>query len=330
MTKPYNFLVFIGRFQPFHLGHWFVINEALNQADTVIVLIGSANRPRALKNPFNYEERAEMILRAFGDEYDGRILCVPLEDYAYNDNKWLACVQSTIFHITGGTGRVGVIGHHKDDSSYYLSLFPLLGGVNLPNYDNLSATPIRHTYFEQGVIDNNLPNNVQAFLAEFQHTSAFSELQQEHHHVSAYRQAWAAAPYPPTFVTADALVVQAGHILLIERGGEYGHGLYALAGGFLDGGETLLDCAVRELYEETGLVIDKAALKSSRTFDAPDRSVRGRTVTTVFYFELTGDSLPTVQGSDDARRAFWLPLGELDSQMMFEDHYDVIVAMLGV
>ncbi|OPH39023.1 ADP-ribose pyrophosphatase, partial [Moraxella equi] len=84
------------------------------------------------------------------------------------------------------------------------------------------------------------------------------------------------------------------------------------------------------IQEETGLIISPNALKASHTFDAPDRSVRGRTVTTVFYFELTGDKLPDVAGGDDASLAFWLPLGKLDGRMMFEDHYSVITKMLGL
>ena len=87
---------------------------------------------------------------------------------------------------------------------------------------------------------------------------------------------------------------------------------------------------MRELQEETGLIVNPNALKSSHTFDAPERSIRGRTITTVFYFELMGDDLPDVVGGDDANRAFWLPLGELDGRMMFEDHYSIITKMLGL
>lgn len=198
------------------------------------------------------------------------------------------------------------------------------------NHANLSATPMRERYFAKGEIDGHLPANVAEFLAEFKHHDEFANLQREHQHITNYQRPWQHAPYPPVFVTADALVVQAGHVLLIERGGEYGRGLYALAGGFLDENETLLECALRELVEETGFVIDKNALKEVQVFDKPDRSARGRTVTSVFYFELLGDELPKVKGSDDASRAFWLPLGELDSEQMFEDHYDVIVKMLGL
>ena len=47
----YNHIVFIGRFEPFHIGHKQVIEKALTLADEVIILVGSANQPRTLKNP---------------------------------------------------------------------------------------------------------------------------------------------------------------------------------------------------------------------------------------------------------------------------------------
>ena len=39
--------------------------------------------------------------------------------------------------------------------------------------------------------------------------------------------------------------------------------------------------------------------------------------------------LPKVKGSDDAKTAQWIPLGELNPQTMFEDHYFIIEDMLG-
>jgi len=61
MKKKFDYLVFIGRFQPFHHGHAKVIETALENAEHVIVLIGSSNRARDWYNPFTYEERASII-----------------------------------------------------------------------------------------------------------------------------------------------------------------------------------------------------------------------------------------------------------------------------
>lgn len=335
----FDYLVFIGRFQPFHLGHEFVVRQALTHAKTVIILIGSANSPRTIKNPFSFDERESMILQAFENEQgdSDRMVCLPIDDTLYNDHKWLQNIYEAVSFITGDDdATIGVIGHTKDDSSYYLSLFPNWGFVELPSFEELSATPIRRAYFlEEGLesgddLYEKMPEPSRLFLQKFRQTEDFDDLQREYRHVLDYQSSWSSAPYPPIFVTADALVVQAGHVLLIERGGEYGRGLYALAGGFLDKDETLLQCALRELEEETGLIISPSTLKSQHTFDLPSRSARGRTVTTVFYFELTGERLPDVSGGDDANTAFWLPLGQLDGRMMFEDHYSVITKVLGL
>ena len=330
MTYEFDYLVFIGRFQPFHDGHKFVVTEALQRAKNVIMLIGSANSPRTIKNPFSFDERKQMILGTFDDVESARIHCLPIDDTLYNDHQWLYNIQSALHHQTQGQGRIGIIGHTKDDSSYYLSLFPNWSAIELPSFENLSATPLRKAYFEQGIIDERMPDASQNFLQSFISTPDYMRLKQEYQHIQTFKAEWKDAPYPPIFCTADALVVQAGHVLMIERGGEYGRGLWALPGGFLDKDEKWINCALRELQEETGLIIHKDQIKFQEIFDTPDRSPRGRTITNVFYAELTGDTLPDVKGGDDASRAFWLPLRELDGKRMFEDHYSIIMKMLGL
>ena len=57
----YDYAVFIGRFQPFHVGHYHVVTEALKIAKEVILVIGSHDRPRDIRNPFTTQERIEII-----------------------------------------------------------------------------------------------------------------------------------------------------------------------------------------------------------------------------------------------------------------------------
>ena len=145
--RHYKYLVFIGRFQPFHLGHKAVIDEALQRADNVIMLIGSANLPRSLRNPFTVAERSQMIKGAYSKDDAARIHCVGLDDALYNDTRWLQYVQAAVKSVTGDLrADIGLIGHSKDSSSYYLSLFPNWASVSVPNYQSLSATPIREGY----------------------------------------------------------------------------------------------------------------------------------------------------------------------------------------
>ncbi|MDO5651125.1 MAG: bifunctional nicotinamide-nucleotide adenylyltransferase/Nudix hydroxylase, partial [Moraxella sp.] len=330
----FDYLIFIGRFQPFHHGHEFIVREALVRAKQVILLIGSANSPRTIKNPFTFAERKAMILQSFDTATAKRLICLPIDDTLYNDHKWLHNIRSTVNIATKSSPKhkIGVIGHTKDDSSYYLSLFPDWAYLELPNFQNLSATPLRQAYFGQADSElyQKMPAASAEFLQQFRHSHDFVRLQNEFHHINDYRQSFHHLPYPPIFVTTDALVVQSGHILLIERGGEYGNGLWALPGGFLDENETLLQGVLRELKEETSLSLSQHDLKSTHTFDAPERSLRARTLTTVFHFVPPHRTLPTVQGNDDAKQAFWLPLDELDGERMFEDHYSIITKILGL
>ncbi len=343
-TIDFDYLVFIGRFQPFHIGHQYVVEIALKHAHEVILLIGSANTPRTPKNPFTADERISMIRDSFSEDSRSRLHCLPINDAPYQDNKWLIGVQNAISSVTQKsnqrTPKIAIIGHNKDESSYYLSLFPQFDSFMVDNFNNLSATPLRHAYLGDDdaartqAYAQMTPASSQ-FAKQFIMTDSYAKIKAEFDHIDAYQAAWACAPYPPSFITADALVVQSGHILLIERGGAYGQGFYALPGGFVDNGEDFLSAAIRELGEETQLAIDKhkllAHLKSSRLFDAPKRSARARTVSMVYYFELPSyPKLPAVQGADDANRAFWLPLSKLDARLMFEDHYGIICSMLSI
>ncbi|WP_218690487.1 bifunctional nicotinamide-nucleotide adenylyltransferase/Nudix hydroxylase [Psychrobacter sp. BF1] len=337
-NKHYKYLVFIGRFQPFHSGHKAVIDEALKRADEVIMLIGSANLPRSLRNPFTVDERTAMIKGAYSENEAARIHCVALDDALYNDTRWLKYVQAGVRSVTGDLhADIGLIGHSKDSSSYYLSLFPNWASVAVPNYQNLSATPIRDSYLMGATpTPERTPESTRKVLNEFKTSADYKQLNEEAGFIDTYKKQWEAAPYPPTFMTADALVVQSGHILLVERRSMPGRGLWALPGGFLNPKETLFDACIRELREETRLKVPEPVLRGSchsqHTFDDPYRSARGRTITQAFYLQLKNDAkgLPKVKGGDDAAQAFWLPLAELDAKMMFEDHYAIITKMVGL
>lgn len=50
----------IGRFQPFHLGHQYLLEEALKQCEQVVVGIGSANITDE-DNPYSYDLRKRMV-----------------------------------------------------------------------------------------------------------------------------------------------------------------------------------------------------------------------------------------------------------------------------
>lgn len=322
-------LVFIGRFQPFHNGHKAVIDAALEQAKEVVVVVGSSFAARNIRNPFTFEERKAMIEGVFPTD---RVKVVPVSDYPYDDNKWVNAIQKIVDDTIPHAKDVGLIGHSKDSTSYYLNIFPRWKNhVEVEDVGGINATDIRKKYFDGFLVGYKfIPEATDVFLTEFRSTNACRTIMQEYAMVKKYKEAWKAAPFPPTFMTVDAVVVQSGHILLVKRGDMPGKGLWALPGGFLNQEETMLDGAIRELKEETKIKVPvpvlKGSIKESKTFDAPNRSARGRTITQAFFIDLGVGELPKVKGSDDAEKAFWIPLNEVVKQRdrFFEDHLAII------
>ncbi len=57
----YQTSLFIGRFQPFHLGHLSALKQGLTVSSQVVIVIGSANKNFELKNPLTANERLEIL-----------------------------------------------------------------------------------------------------------------------------------------------------------------------------------------------------------------------------------------------------------------------------
>ena len=56
--------IFVGRFQPFHMGHLLVIKYILEEVDELVLVIGSAQYSHTIDNPFTTGERLTMIHNA--------------------------------------------------------------------------------------------------------------------------------------------------------------------------------------------------------------------------------------------------------------------------
>ena len=116
--------------------------------------------------------------------------------------------------------------------------------------------------------------------------------------------------YPHHAIATDCVIFGFdGHnlkILLIERGGEPFKGKWAFPGGFLRPDETVEECAIRELKEETGF--DISFLEQLRTFSKLDRDPRERVIS-IAFFALA--KIAEVKGGDDAKVAQWFELDQI-------------------
>ena len=127
--------------------------------------------------------------------------------------------------------------------------------------------------------------------------------------------------YPHPSVTTDCVVFGFDgtklSVLLIERGNDPFKGCWAFPGGFLNMEETALECAKRELYEETGL--QDVCLRQFHAFTDPKRDPRERVISIAYYGVV---DICEVRGGDDAAKAQWFPLDELP-RLAFD--HDVIL-----
>jgi bifunctional NMN adenylyltransferase/nudix hydrolase len=376
MSKKFSLLVFIGRFRPFHLGHKHVIDTALANADNVLVFVGSANRPCKYKNPWTAQETRRVLDAEYANA-DAAPIVETLDDHLHdNDFNWLMEVQRKVdFHVRAlrhlhgdnAEIKVGLIGHSKDGTSYYLKKFPQWGSIEVPaftvNGKTLDATKIRAALFDSPCLNWSMnvadiselvPVSTRIFLNSWgtlnqdkilmiRNSIAFARTyRQEHAYVGKKtvdehgNEIYTGKSYEPSHTTADSILIQSGHVLLGRRKFNPGKGQWALPGGFAGAFEPVRDASLRELSEETQIKLREETLRLAfrfkHVFSDPNRSEdRGRIITHAYLYLLNDRAeLAEVEAADDFEEVKWFQLGLLDPSEMYSDHFWIIMKMLAM
>lgn len=90
-----------GRFQPFHIGHKFLVDEMLKECDLGVILIGSAIKNDE-KNIFDMETRKQMIYDIYGENKKLLIGANIDLDLPYaEDAQWDVVFSSCVLSLTG-------------------------------------------------------------------------------------------------------------------------------------------------------------------------------------------------------------------------------------
>lgn len=179
--ERFNLAVYIGRFQPFHKAHLEICLEGFKIADHLLVIVGSRSKGRrTFKNPWTSDEREQMIRRSLNKHVGvtQRLHVASIFDVPGDDEAWREQVHELIdgviyddiedpLGIDQSDPKVTLIGHKKDDSSYYLQTFPRL--VYSPvavskDAQSLNATDIRARIMLKLPYGNLLPDGTQEFL----------------------------------------------------------------------------------------------------------------------------------------------------------------------
>jgi len=86
--------LFVGRFQPFHLGHLNAIKDILKEVEELVIVIGGAQYSHNINNPFTAGERLIMVRKALeeaGMDYS-RVWVVPVPD-VHLHMMWVSAVE---------------------------------------------------------------------------------------------------------------------------------------------------------------------------------------------------------------------------------------------
>ena len=89
--------LFVGRFQPFHIGHLNDIKWILERYDKVIIVIGSSQESNTEKNPFTVEKRKKMIENTLKNEKIEKDVYEIIEiPDAHDDEKWTKSILDKV------------------------------------------------------------------------------------------------------------------------------------------------------------------------------------------------------------------------------------------
>lgn len=357
MKKVYSKACVIGRFEPtMHNGHVAMVKKALEVAETVYILVGSASAYPDTKNPISFNLRQRCIHKIITTEFPNdyrRIVILPLNDYKYNDEKWKTEVRTQMNEHSND--KIAMVGFEKDEDSYWLKTFgwshvnvePLMVdylGKNVP----MSSTFIRDHWLRTGKISfqDVLPDASIEFLRKFTWGSGmmfapeFDRLNEERLLWDKELKKFENYPYQGSLhaCCADAVVVCNNHLLVIERKFAPGKGAWAIPGGHKDANETFRYAALRELEEEVKLKVCpkviRGSIKGQELFDDPKRTAEFCKPTVAQYIVLEPNNngkLPKVKADSDAKKAFWVPMHEVkkNRNRFFDDHFDICQHFIG-
>ena len=159
----------IGRFQPFHLGHLEAINFALSKIDQLYIGIGSSNKSNQPRNPFNAEERKQMIVTSLNENILKRVSIYEIPDLD-DHSKWTKSIDEII-------PNYDVVFSNDDFTrSLYEKRHIKVVPVVLKTREELSGTNIREKILTNNNWESLVPDGTRNVLLEINARSRLEQL----------------------------------------------------------------------------------------------------------------------------------------------------------
>lgn len=163
--------LYVGRFQPFHLGHLNAIKDVLKEVDELIIVIGSAQYSHNVNNPFTAGERLVMIRKALeegGIDYS-RTWIVPVPD-VHLHMMWVSALE-------GYTPRFeAVYSNEPLTRRLFMEAGYEVKAIRLFERKSYSSTEIREKMLKDEDWEKFVPKSVAAFIMEIDGINRLQDL----------------------------------------------------------------------------------------------------------------------------------------------------------
>jgi nicotinamide-nucleotide adenylyltransferase len=163
--------LYVGRFQPFHLGHLDAIKHILGKAEELVIVIGSAQYSHTVKDPFTAGERLTMIRKALDEaEIDySRVWVVPVPD-VHLHMMWVSALE-------GYTPKFDVV---YSNEPLTRRLFTEAGHkvLAIPYFERkfYSSTAVREKMLKDESWEKLVPKSVAVFIREIDGVNRLRDL----------------------------------------------------------------------------------------------------------------------------------------------------------
>ncbi len=151
--------LFVGRFQPFHLGHVDMVKRIVAKHGEVVIGIGSAQYSHTRENPFTAGERYEMIRRTLDAEGIQAYHIVPIPD-THVHSVWVGHVVSLVPRFDVVYTNSPLVVRLFREKGFHVEELPLL------KREAYSGTQIRKLIYGGGDWMSLVPKEVASFVLE--------------------------------------------------------------------------------------------------------------------------------------------------------------------
>jgi len=165
--------LYIGRFQPFHLGHLEAVKHILGKVDDLVIVVGSAHDSHTIENPFTAGERITMIRLALKEaKIDAnRYTVLPLPDAEFH-KVWVS-------HLLSQTPSFDLVFTNEPLTSRLLKEAGMrVERIPMFNRTSLTATEVRKRIIEGKNWEELLPKSVASYVKQIKGEERMKEISQ--------------------------------------------------------------------------------------------------------------------------------------------------------